>query len=219
MLCTPAFAMHYSAIDKMLTSHTQESLSQQHQSITNQCYVHNYPLSFTLLYTQSPLLCSNHSTHLSPPIKCLAPLSCNMASDHHVSHHSDCIMRSIVSTPHCQSTHLAYDHLLSSSDVPPTRDLTPIEEIAYNNVAGVDNDNVATPVNNQNVSKAVGEDMNSDGSICDDDEMMNVSVLSPAAVSPALVHASTSPALSSTSLIPINPPSSSYTDSSLSPTL
>ncbi|KAG5291392.1 hypothetical protein I7I48_03174 [Histoplasma ohiense] len=157
--------------------------------------------------------------HLSPSIECLAPLFCDMASGCCVFHCSDCIMQSIVSTSHCQSVCLACDCPLFSSDVPPACDLTSIEEITYNNVAGVDNDNMATSVNDQNVSEAVDEDVDSDGSVHGDDEMMNVSVLSSAAASSAFVCVFISSASDSTSLTPINPSLSFYTDSSLSSAL
>ncbi|KAG5291924.1 hypothetical protein I7I48_03865 [Histoplasma ohiense] len=84
---------------------------------------------------------------------------------------------------------------------------------------GVDDDNVATPVDDQDVSEAVGEDVGSDGSVRGDDEMADAPVLSPAAASPALVRASASPAPGSPSLAPANPPPSSYAGSSLSPAL
>ncbi|KAG5288148.1 hypothetical protein I7I48_10270 [Histoplasma ohiense] len=78
---------------------------------------------------------------------------------------------------------------------------------------------MATPVDNQDVSKAVGEDVGSDGSIYSDDEMVDVSVLSSAAVFSALVCVSVSSASGSTSLTPVNLPFSFYTGSSLSPAL
>ncbi|KAG5297672.1 hypothetical protein I7I48_06855 [Histoplasma ohiense] len=76
MLCAPTFAMHYSAIGKMLTSHAQESLSQQCQLITNNIMFTTFPFhSFShTFFIQPPLSCFNCSTHLSLSIKHLALL-------------------------------------------------------------------------------------------------------------------------------------------------
>ncbi|KAG5295352.1 hypothetical protein I7I48_12211 [Histoplasma ohiense] len=124
-----------------------------------------------------------------------------MASDCCVSCCSDCVVQSIASIPCCQSACFACDCPISSSNAPSVRDLASVEKIASADVVGAEHDD-------DNTSKAVGEGVGSDGSVCEDAEMMDVSVLSPAAVSSAPTD--------SPSLTPVNPSLSSHTDSSLS---